>query len=118
MWINTIGAHVRSRWLRLPFGDQGLLMPRRVFEALGGFDERHRGGEDHALVWSARRLGVPLRPLRAPIFTSARKYAQLGWWGTTTMHLRLTGAQAWQFSRAARWQASSASSASSSSASP
>lgn len=99
MLVNTIGTHVRSRWLRLPFGDQALLMPRRVFEALGGFDERHRGGEDHALVWSARRLGVPLQPLRAPIFTSARKYAHRGWWATTARHLRLTCAQAWQFSR-------------------
>lgn len=100
--LNTIGAWLRSRWLGLPFGDQGLLMPRRVFEAIGGFDERHRGGEDHALVWSARRLGVPLQPLRAPIFTSARKYAQRGWWATTARHLRLTCVQAWRYSRTVR----------------
>ena len=99
--LNTIGAQLRSRLLGLPFGDQGLLMPRRVFEAVGGFDNRHRGGEDHAMVWSARRLGVPLQPLRAPIFTSARKYAQRGWWATTARHLRLTCAQAWRFSRTA-----------------
>lgn len=97
--LNTIGAQLRSRWLGLPFGDQGLLMPRRVFEAIGGFDDRHRGGEDHALVWAARKLGVELQPLRAPIFTSARKYAQRGWWATTARHLRLTFAQAWRFSR-------------------
>ena len=100
--LNTLGAWLRSRWLGLPFGDQGLLMPRRVFAAIGGFDERPRGGEDHALVWSARRLGVPLQPLRAPIFTSARKYAQRGWWATTARHLRLTCAQAWRFSRPER----------------
>lgn len=100
--LNTIGARLRSRWLGLPFGDQGLLMPRRVFAAIGGFDERHRGGEDHALVWSARRLGVPLHALRAPIYTSARQYAQRGWWATTARHLGLTCAQAWRFSRAQR----------------
>jgi hypothetical protein len=99
MALNTIGANLRSRWLGLPFGDQGLLMPRRVFEALGGFAERHQGGEDHAMVWSARRSGVPLQALRAPIFTSARKYAHRGWWATTAEHLRLTCAQAWRFSR-------------------
>ena len=100
--LNTIGARLRSRWLGLPFGDQGLLMPRRVFEAIGGFDDRHRDGEDHALIWSARRLAVPLLALRAPIFTSARKYAQRGWGTTTARHLRLTCAQAWRFSRAER----------------
>ena len=100
--LNTIGARLRSRWLGLPFGDQGLLMSRRVFDAIGGFDDRHRSGEDHALVWSARRLGVPLQALRAPIYTSARKYAQRGWWATTAEHLRLTCAQAWRFSRAER----------------
>ena len=100
--LNTIGARLRSRWLGLPFGDQGLLMPRRVFEAIGGFDDRHRGGEDHALVWSARGLGVPLQPLRAPIYTSARKYAQRGWWATTAQHLWLTCVQAWRYSRTAR----------------
>lgn len=99
--LNTIGAWLRSRWLGLPFGDQALLMPRRVFEAIGGFDHRHRGGEDHALIWSARRLGVPVLPLRAPIFTSARTYAQRGWWTTTARHLWLTCAQAWRFSRTA-----------------
>lgn len=100
--LNTIGATVRSRWLGLPFGDQGLLMPRRVFEALGGFDEAQSGGEDHALVWAARRQGVPLVALRAPIFTSARKYARGGWWATTRLHLRLTFTQAWRFARLRR----------------
>ena len=100
--LNTIGAALRSRWLGLPFGDQGLLMPRRVFETLGGFDEAESSGEDHALVWAARRHGVPLVALRAPIFTSARKYAQAGWWATTRLHLRLTCTQAWRFARSRR----------------
>lgn len=97
--LNAVGAQLRSRWLGLPFGDQGLLMPRRVFEAIGGFHGHLHGGEDHALIWSARKLEVPLQALRAPIYTSARKYAQHGWWSTTAQHLRLTCAQAWRFSR-------------------
>jgi hypothetical protein len=78
------------------------LMPRTLFDALGGFDESEPAGEDHALVWAARRAGVPVTPLRAPIYTSARRYAQLGWWATTGRHLRLTCTQAWRFARGAQ----------------
>ncbi len=100
--LNALGARLRSRWLGLPFGDQGLLLPRRVFEALGGFDESLSGGEDHALVWRAKQAGVPVRSVGAPLLTSARKYAQQGWWHTTTRHVRLTCKQAWTFSRLER----------------
>lgn len=99
MCLNALGARLRSRWLGLPFGDQGFLMPRRLFAALGGFDEQLERGEDHALVWKARALGIGLRPVRAALRTSARRYAQRGWWATTGEHLRLTLAQARRFSR-------------------
>lgn len=100
MWLNSLGAHLRSRWLDLPFGDQGFLMPRRVYDAIGGFDEfLAAGGEDHALVWTARSLDIPLCPTRAPLHTSARKYARYGWWATTREHLRLMLMQARSFSR-------------------
>lgn len=99
MFLNTLGAQVRSRLFGLPFGDQGLLMPRRVYDAIGGFDERIETGEDHAAIWTARALDIPLRALRAPLYSSARKYAQRGWWATTREHLRSTVAQARRFSR-------------------
>lgn len=99
MRLNELGAFARSRWLGLPFGDQGLCLPRAWFERLGGFDESLACGEDHALVWAARRAGLPLRPLRAPILTSARKYAERGWLRTTWLHLRLTREQARAFAR-------------------
>jgi hypothetical protein len=98
-FLNAWGANFRSRVLGLPFGDQGLLMPRRIFEALGGFDEAVVGGEDHDLVWAARARHIPLRALAAPVFTSARKYARQGWWKTTRRHLTLTREQAGRFSR-------------------
>ncbi len=100
--LNALGARLRSRWLGLPFGDQGLLIPRSVFEALGGFDESVPSGEDHALVWRAKRSGIPVRPVGAVLLTSARKYAQQGWWRTTAGHLRLTCQQVWAFSRVGR----------------
>lgn len=93
--LNAIGANMRAHWLGMPFGDQGLIMPRSRFEAIGGFDQNAPYGEDHLLVWAARRAGLPLRPVGAPLLTSARKYTRLGWLSTTLTHWRLTVAQAW-----------------------
>lgn len=98
--INAFGAHLRSRWLGLPFGDQGFVMPRRVYEKLGGFDESLDCGEDHALIWRARQMGIRVRALSAPLYTSARKYAERGWWRTTSQHLRMSWQQARQYSKA------------------
>lgn len=98
--INAFGAGIRSRYLGLPFGDQGFVMPRRIFERLGGFDEGLAGGEDHAMVWRARKLGIPLRGLHANLHTSARKYSERGWWKTTREHLQLTWRQARRFAHA------------------
>ena len=98
--LNAFGARLRSRWLGLPFGDQGLILPRRVFRSLGGFDETVAAGEDHQLVWRARRAGIPLAPLDAPLVTSARRYAEQGWLRATLRHARLTIGQARRFSRA------------------
>lgn len=99
--LNAAGAWLRSHWLGLPFGDQGLLLPRRLFERMGGFDNALERGEDHDLVWRLRRAGVALQPVGAPLLTSARKYAERGWWATTTGHLGETARQAWRFSRRA-----------------
>ncbi len=92
-FLNAWGANLRSRWFGLPFGDQGLLLPRVRFEALGGFDETLGKGEDHLLVWQARHSGLPLRSLNAPILTSARTYIRGGWLRTTVRHAVLTLAQ-------------------------
>lgn len=99
MHLTAAGAWLRSRWLQLPFGDQGLVLPRLLFERLGRFDTLLRSGEDHDLVWRVRRAGVPLRPLRAALYTSARKYVVHGWGRTTLEHLGATWDQAWRFSR-------------------
>lgn len=99
MRLNASGAWLRSRWLRLPFGDQGYVVRRDDFWRIGGFDQHLGAGEDHALVWQARRSGVNLRALHAPLYTSARKYAEGGWWRVTWQHLAATWKQARQFSR-------------------
>ncbi|MGH7121350.1 MAG: TIGR04283 family arsenosugar biosynthesis glycosyltransferase [Acetobacteraceae bacterium] len=101
-WLNACGANLRARWLGLPFGDQGLLLPASTFAALGGYDERAGRGEDHLLVWAARHAGLPLRGIGARLATSGRRYREQGWAATTLQHLRLTATQAWQGSRSVR----------------
>ena len=99
MHLNALGVFVRSRWLGLPFGDQGFFLARAVFERLGGFDTAVPFGEDHALVWAARRAGVAIVPAGAPLYTSARKYAEGGWLATTARHVWWTTAQVWREAR-------------------
>ncbi len=94
MRVTEVGVKLRCRWFGLPFGDQGLVLPRSVFDGLGRFDERALFGEDMALVRRARRAGITLQSLPATISTSARKYVQHGWWRTTWRHLRLTWGRA------------------------
>lgn len=99
MRLNAFGANLRSRFFGMPFGDQGLIAPRRVWIDLGGFDESIGRGEDHAFVWAARRAGVPLRRLPGCVSTSARRYIEHGWWRTTREHLALTWRQRRHFAR-------------------
>ena len=99
MALNALGANLRARWLGLPFGDQGLVLHRDDAALLGPFDPSLAFGEDHAWVWRARRLGLPLRRIHGTLSTSARKYAAFGWLRTTARHLRLTVQQAMQEAR-------------------
>lgn len=92
--LNALGANLRARLLGLPFGDQGFVLRRTTLQRLGGFDEAAAYGEDHLLVWRARRAGLPLQRLPAALITSARKYRERGWLPTTVRHLWLTVWQA------------------------
>jgi len=96
MWLNALGANLCARWLGLPFGDQGFVLPASWFERLGGYNEGAAYGEDHLLVRRAHAAGLPLRRVGAPLASSARKYAKHGWWRTTAWHLVLTVHQAWR----------------------
>lgn len=99
MRLNAAGTWLRSRVFGLPFGDQGFCARRSLFDRLGGFDPGITLGEDHALVWKLRAAGGHLRPLRATLGTSARRYVEHGWWATTWRFMRLTLLQARQFRR-------------------
>ena len=67
---------LRCRLFALPFGDQGLLISRRLYDELGGFPPVPLM-EDVALV---RRLGRDrLTPLDAAARTSAERWERDGW---------------------------------------
>ncbi|MBO9398334.1 TIGR04283 family arsenosugar biosynthesis glycosyltransferase [Shimia sp. R9_2] len=69
-------ANLRSRVFGLPYGDQALLISRRLYGQLGGYDDIPLM-EDVAL---ARRLGRKrLVHLDAVATTSAEKYRKQGW---------------------------------------
>lgn len=96
--LNAVGANLRSRLLGLPYGDQGLCLPARRFHQLGGFRTDLERGEDLDFVVRAGAAGLPLRRLPAPIYTSARRYSEQGWWATTWGHQ----INAWRLTKAAR----------------
>jgi rSAM/selenodomain-associated transferase 2 len=67
----------RCRILGLPYGDQGLLIARRLYDAVGGFAPLPLM-EDVDLV---RRIGRRrLAPIGCRCFASARRYRRDGYW--------------------------------------
>lgn len=85
--ILEAGIHLRSRVLQLPYGDQGLLVSREVFERAGGFRALARC-EDVDLVLRLRRLGrIVLVP--GPCSSSARRWERDGVFAVTVSNLLL-----------------------------
>jgi rSAM/selenodomain-associated transferase 2 len=67
----------RCRVFALPYGDQGLLISRKLYDAIGGFAAIPLM-EDVDLV---RRLGrARLAPIGAAMLASARRYRRDGYW--------------------------------------
>ncbi|MEM0985624.1 MAG: TIGR04283 family arsenosugar biosynthesis glycosyltransferase [Pseudomonadota bacterium] len=69
-------ANRRARWFGLPYGDQGLLISRSFYEAVGGYPDL-KLMEDVAIV---RAIGKKrMRILSAEARTCAAKYERDGW---------------------------------------
>ena len=68
-------ANLRARAFALPYGDQGLLVPRALYERAGGYPDIPLM-EDVAL---ARRIGRRMRALDAVAVTGAGRYLAEGW---------------------------------------
>ena len=74
----------RCRWLGLPYGDQGLLIGRDFYQALGGYQPIPLM-EDVALI---RRIGRKrLVALPADFITSAEKWRRDGWYARSARNL-------------------------------
>ena len=80
-------ANFRSRFFKLPYGDQAIFVRREIFEKIGGFREIPIM-EDVELVKGMRRLGK-LGILDLPVITSSRRWEKEGWIRTTFRNLML-----------------------------
>jgi len=90
--IIEIGANLRSRYLCLPYGDQGIFLQRTFFQAVNGFPDQPLM-EDLALVRRLRRLGrIGLAGTR--VRTSARRWHRQGVIRTTLLNQLLLAAYA------------------------
>jgi hypothetical protein len=82
-WIEW-AANARSRWLKMPYGDQALFMRKARFDQIGGFPDVPIA-EDLFLARRMRHLGrVALAPGRA--VTSGRRWRGLGIVRTTVIN--------------------------------
>jgi rSAM/selenodomain-associated transferase 2 len=84
--IVELGAAARIRLLGLPYGDQGLLIPSRLYDEIGGYRPLPLM-ED---VDIARRIGRKrLRELPERAFTSSERWRRDGWLRRSARNLGL-----------------------------
>lgn len=88
--INSLLANIRSKLFQRPFGDQGLLIGKNLFEKHGPFSLEFDSGEDHAFMLTLINSKVPIKGLDSYIETSPRRYENNGWFSTTLHHLKLS----------------------------
>ena len=69
-------ANLRSRFLRLPYGDQALFMKKSLFDEIGGFPEMQIM-EDFILIGRLKRMGKIVIVPNA-VATSPRRWLHLG----------------------------------------
>ncbi|MFZ0408054.1 MAG: TIGR04283 family arsenosugar biosynthesis glycosyltransferase [Cyanobium sp.] len=80
-------ANIRSRWRRLPYGDQGLLLQRNLYDAAGGIAPLPLM-EDLEFMLRLRRHGG-IRLLDGAVSVQGRRWKELGVWRTTWNNARL-----------------------------
>ena len=81
------GIRLRSRFLNLPYGDQGLFVHRELMQDLGGFVESELL-EDVDLVMRLGQAGPPIR-ISSPLLINARRWRQYGAWRTTMINWKI-----------------------------
>ena len=96
--LNAWAANIRSRLFGLPFGDQGFIMDKNLFQKLNGFDEAVSTGEDLDFVIRSKAADIRLQEIPCDLITSSRCYQQQGWLSTSIKHIYLT----WTLTRQAK----------------
>jgi hypothetical protein len=87
------GTNLRTRFGRLPYGDQALFVSRALFEAMGGYDDVPFM-EDVRLVEALRRHGR-LVLLPQAVHTSGRRWLRDGVLYTTLRNIVLITLYFW-----------------------
>ncbi len=70
-------TNIRARWFKLPFGDQGLLISRSLYDEVGGFEDIPLM-EDVAMTLAIGRRR--LREVSGVAVTDAVRYERDGYW--------------------------------------
>lgn len=81
---------MRCQWWGLPYGDQGLLISKKMYEAVGGYPEQSLF-EDVAIIDAIKQkfTRMALRPLKGHIHVDISKYRQDGIWVRGCKNLKL-----------------------------
>jgi len=74
-------VNLRSRFLKLPYGDQAIFIRRGLFEAMGGFRQIPIM-EDLEMMRSLKKTGK-VKILKSAVITSSRRWEKEGWLKTT-----------------------------------
>lgn len=82
--VSTL-VNMRTRWLRRPYGDQGIFVRKAIFHKAGGY--REMPCSDLDLFLRIRALGE-VRILKTRVATSARTWQRYGKVTTTLWHLK------------------------------
>ena len=72
LWLLERMVNLRSRWLQRPYGDQGLLIQRHLYERVGGYRPLALM-EDLDLVERLSKV-APLRSLNCALLTSGERW--------------------------------------------
>ena len=73
---NSVGDNLRTKYFKLPFGDQSFIINRRLFNFIGEFTESVDKGEDHEFIWKAKTVGVQVNIISNYILSSSIKYKE------------------------------------------
>ena len=74
----------RSRYLQMPYGDQGIFLPAKIFTEIGGFPEIPIM-EDFESIRKLRKRGR-IAIVSKPVLTSGRRWQKLGIFKTTLIN--------------------------------